>query len=50
MYLIMAWRHAIFFYFFIFYEELHGFYAGSMNLFRTLVWTNEITVFLTTRI
>ena len=25
-------------------------YKGSMSLFRILVWTNEITVFVTTRI
>ena len=25
-------------------------YKGSMSLFRTLVWTNEITVFVTIRI
>ena len=25
-------------------------YKGSMSLFRNLVWTNEITVFVTTRI
>jgi hypothetical protein len=33
-----------------FYKDSMRNYKGSMSLFRTLVWTNEITIFVTTSI
>ena len=44
-YVAMAWRHANFT-----RASSKRIYKGSMNLLRTLVWINEITVFVTTRI
>ena len=50
-YVVMARRRAIFYKGSMRnYKGSMRIYKGSMSLFRTLVLTNEITVFVTTRI